>query len=235
MQSNNFQLMNFLEYTRLRSPELADYLKAVANTPLKFEGEDPLKHSSYNHVHLWKLEYLSDIYDWIDVDYRVDFVKYVLEQWRRRMKGLPPYKQKGYRLYVYEAIAPTISAVAETDLGFPYSHCGKPIFVANIRDVLALYRDRRWQDNFADLDWEISGDLILNSIKKNNGSIGEPTADSLSLQVNELRKLIVNMGLDSQVNKIRQHFQRRPADFSNNLDYGCSWHVFERVLKPGYK
>ena len=180
--------MKFLEYTRWRSPQLADYARAVAQSPLSFDGEHPLNHSSHNHVHLWKLEYLSDTLKWIDVDYRVEFVKYVLRQWQVRMKGLPPYQQQGYRLYVYEDHAPTISAVAETDIGFPYS-CGQPIFVSNIRDILALYNDRSWRESFADIDWEISHERIVNAVEQNDGSIGKPTANSLGLQVGQLRKL----------------------------------------------
>ncbi len=82
--------MKFLEYTRSHLPELADYAKVVAQSPLSFAGEDPLQHSSYDRVSLWTLEYLSDTYNLIESDYRVDFVNYILEQWRRKMKGLPP-------------------------------------------------------------------------------------------------------------------------------------------------
>ncbi len=65
---------DFLYYTRSRSPELAEYLLAIAETPLEFKGKDPLAHSSYNHIHLWFLEYCSDRFNWIKVDYRVPFV-----------------------------------------------------------------------------------------------------------------------------------------------------------------
>ena len=83
-------IMGILEYTRARSPALAAYLEAVAARPLSFDGAHPLDHSSDNHVHLWKVEYLADRFGWIDVDYRVDFVSHVLERWARRLKGLPP-------------------------------------------------------------------------------------------------------------------------------------------------
>lgn len=225
--------MEFLKYTKSRSRELAEYAQQVAKSPLSFDGEHPISHSSRNHVHLWFVEYLSDSFDWIDVDYRVEFVKYVLEQWRRRMRGLAPYEQRGYRLYVYEDRAPTISAVAETDIGFPYSY-GQPIFVKNIRDVLAIYGTRSWKESFGNFDWNISQERILDTIRKNHGSIGKLTASTLGLQVGQLRKLIVNMGLDLEVNTIRKHFKRSPADFSNE-GYHCDrWKVFERILKPGY-
>ena len=122
--------MEILRQTRRRCPELAQYLEDVAASPLRFDGSDPLQHSSDNHVHLWKIESLADTYGWIDVDYRVEVVSYLLEQWRCRLKGLPPYRQQGYRLYLYEDLAPTISVVAETPIRFPYSY-GTPVFGFN--------------------------------------------------------------------------------------------------------
>lgn len=225
--------MSFLQYTKTRSLELAKYLETTAKSPLVFEGSHPLKHSSYNHIHLWKLEYLSDHFDWIDLDYRVDFVNYILEQWRRRLKGLTPYKDRGYRMYVYEDLAPTISVVAETDFGFPYSN-GQPIFVNNIRDVLTLYTNRSWKENFLFLDWEISEKHLLDTIIKNKGSISKSTAEKLGLSVGKLRTIIINMGLDAKVNKIRKHFHRKPADFSNEY-YSDNWHIFERLLPAHYR
>lgn len=226
--------MEFLQYTRTRSPELADYLQAVASSPLSFEGLDPLKHSSHNHIHLWKLEYLSDAFDWIDVDYRVQFATYVLEQWRRRLKGLPPYRQRGYRIYVYEDLAPTISVVAETDVGFPYAH-RSPTFVDGIREIMRLYEGRSWRQHFASSDCEISEARLLLAIERNCGSIGRPSALRLCMQVGKLRTLIINMGLGSKVNAIRKQFRRRPADFTNELPDSGEWRVFERILPAHYR
>ena len=83
--------MSLIEYTQSRSPDLAEYIQAVAASPLTFETPYPLQHSSCNHVHLWKIEYLSDRCDWIDAHYRVEVAKFLLEQWRLRLKRLPPY------------------------------------------------------------------------------------------------------------------------------------------------
>ena len=94
--------MEVLKYTRRRCPELAQFLEDVAASPLHFEGSQPLQHSSSNHVHLWMVEFLADTHRWIDTDYRVEVASYLLEQWRRRLKGLSPYRQQGYRLYLYE-------------------------------------------------------------------------------------------------------------------------------------
>ena len=73
-----------LGFTRGRSKELADYLEAVAASPLCFEGPCPLKHSSDNHIHLWLLERLSDAHSWIDADYKVRGIAGIMEQWRIR-------------------------------------------------------------------------------------------------------------------------------------------------------
>ncbi len=228
--------MEFLQYTESRSNELAEYIQAVAQCPLEFEGSDPLAHSSHNHIHLWKLEYLSDTFNWINVDYRVECINYIIEQWRQRLKELLPYSQRGYRIYVYEDLAPTISVVAETDIGFPYSNSNREaLFVQNIRDVLTLYENRSWKEHFVSLDWELSETHLLETITKNNGSISKPTAEQLALSVGKLRNLIINMGLGSQVNAIRKHFHRRPADFSNELEHSDRWHIFERLLPANYR
>ena len=226
--------MGFLQFTRSRSAELAEYAQAVSQSPLAFDGQHPIEHSARNHIHLWKLEYLSDTCGWINVDYRVEFVNYILEEWQRRLKGLPPYKLRGYRIYVYENLAPTISVVAETDIGFPYSN-GRPIFVNTLRDVLKLYENRSWKQHFASLDWEISEKRLLDVLTKNNGSIGKPTAEMLGLPVGKLRTLIINMGLGAQVNAIRKHYRRRPADFSDEGVETYRWHVFERMLPARYR
>lgn len=228
--------MEVLKYTRRRCPELAQYLENIAASPLCFEGSHPIQHSSHNHIHLWKIEFLADTYRWIDLDYRVEVVSYILEQWRRRLKGLPPYRQTGYRLYLYEDLAPTISVVAETPFGFPYSTEDRtPIFVDRIRDILALYEGRSWKLNFTGGDWEISDDRILKVVQKHFGSISKPTADQLGLPVGKLRSLITNMNLENKVNAIRKQFKRRPADFTKEVVVSDRWYVFERILLPNFR
>lgn len=114
-------MKDLLKYTKERSSELAEYLELVSAAPLMFEGDEPLQHSSHNHIHLSDLEYLAESNSWINAEYRAEFVEYVFEQWRRRLKGLKPYRERGYRIYVYETwMAPVVSVVAETDVGFPY-------------------------------------------------------------------------------------------------------------------
>ncbi len=225
--------MDILKITRARSKELAEYMEFVASGSLSFEGEQPLQHSSSNHVHLWKLEYLSDIYEWIDTEYKTEFINYIVEQWRIRLKGLAPYSNRGYRMYVYEDMAPTISVVAETDIGFPYQY-GNPKFVNNIIDIVKLYDNRNWRENFSSADWEITQNELLKSIEINNGSISKPTANMLGLAAGKLRLLIINMGLGDEVNSIRKKYKRPIADFSNEKIYSESWHVFERFLDAKY-
>lgn len=225
--------MNILKFTQQRSNELAEYLEFVASSPLSFEGEHPIEHSSYNHIHLWKLEYLSKSHKWIDIEYKVEFINYIFEQWRRRLKGLSPYIDRGYRVYLYEDTAPTISVVAETNIGFPYEY-GVPIFVNSVREILEIYESKNWSDNFSDLDWEVDEKHILNVIEHNKGSIGKPSANKLGLSVGKLRTLITNMGLDNSVNSIRKKYKRRPADFSKEQQYSENWHVFERILRGNY-
>ena len=90
--------MSIERFTRARCPELADFLDGCCARPLAFEGPYPIAHSSHNHVHLWALEYWADHHAWIDLDYRVEFARLILERWRGRLKGLSPYREGGYRM-----------------------------------------------------------------------------------------------------------------------------------------
>ena len=225
--------MSFLQLTQSRSAELAEYAQFVAQMPFDFTGQHPIEHSAHNHVHLWKLEYLADTYPWINTSYRVDFVNYIFDQWRRRLKGFSPYQWRGYRLYLYEDLAPTLSVVAETEIGFPYAR-GQAIVVPTVEDVLQRYAHRSWKQYFASPGWEISEKRLLNVVAKNNGSISKPTAEALGLTVGKLRILIINMGLAEQVNALRKRYRRSPADFSNDLETAYRWHVFEQCLPARY-
>ena len=129
--------MNILQYTKEKSVDLADYLEKLVKSTLRFKGNNPLIHSSYNHIHLWKLEYLAERYNWIDSEYKIDFINYILRQWKIRLKGLAPYHEKGYRIYVYEDLSPSISVVAETDTGFPYDS-SNAVFTNNISNIVNI-------------------------------------------------------------------------------------------------
>ena len=104
-----------------------------------------------------------------------------------------------------------------------------------MHEIMRLYENRSWKQYFQIDDWEVSEKQLLEVIQQHSGSISKPTADQLGLSVGKLRILITNMGLGSQVNSIRKRFRRRPADFTNELDYSSKWHVFERILPAGYR
>lgn len=128
--------MSLEDFTRARCPELADFLTDCCERELSFVGEHPIEHSSHNHIHLWAVEYWADHHTWIDTDYRVEFAQTVLDRWKSRLKGYRPYRDRGYRLYLYQDLAPTVSVVAETKYGFPYPD--QPVFVQSVREIMAL-------------------------------------------------------------------------------------------------
>lgn len=225
------------EFTKSRCPELAQFLDECCLTPLAFEGDCPNAHSAHNHIHLWSLEWWADHHKWIDLDYRVAFVEHIFAAWRARLKGLPPYREAGYRFYLYEDLAPTVSVVAETPEGFPYP--GEPQYVSCRRDIMALYADRSWTANFRDgpqgSPWEVSRQRILDTIAGNAGSIGKPSATALGLKTGRLRTLIEQMMLDREVNAIRKRFKRRPANFREDEDPPHRYRIYEKRLPARYR
>ncbi len=220
-------------FTTSRCPELAQFLNQCCTTPLAFEGDCPNAHSAHNHIHLWSLEWWADHHKWIDLDYRVAFVEHIFSAWRGRLKGLPPYRKAGYRFYLYEDLAPTISVVAETPEGFPYP--GEPNLVSAPRDIMALYSDRSWSANFQSAPWKVSRERILETIAGNAGSIGKPSASFLGLKTGQLRTLIEQMMLDRDVNAIRKRFKRRPAKFREDEDPPYLYHIYEKKLPARYR
>ncbi len=227
------QALSLPVFTAERCPELAEFLESCCAQQLSFEGDCPNYHSSMNHTHLWALEYWADHHAWIDLDYRAAFVDHIFERWRDRLKGLDPYRDAGYRFYLYEWMAPTISVVAETPTGFPYP--GQPKFVRTPRDVMAPFVERSWAKNFDSEPWQIPQDRILEVIEANGGSISKPSAAALGLKVGALRTLIEQMGLDDQVNTIRKRFKRAPARFRIEPEPEFSYLCYELRLPVGYR
>ena len=225
--------MSIEGFTRVRCPELGEFLAACCAQPLAFEGPYPLMHSSHNHVHLWALEYWADHHAWIDLDYRVAFARLILDSWRGRLKGLRPYREAGYRMYLYEDMAPTLSVVADTTYGFPYG--GSPTFVKGPREIMALYAGRSWRGNFIGEPWALKPDRLLAEIERHAGSISKPTANAAGLSVGALRILIEQMGLEGRVNAIRKRFKRRPAAFRGDAPIEHNFHVYEQRLPAGYR
>lgn len=217
-------------FTRARSPELADFLDACRETPLYFEGDDPNLHSADNHIHLFHLVAAKEDHGWIDTAYMTAFAENIFDRWRARLKGLAPYQAQGYRLYLYQDFAPTVSVVAETPQGFPYP--GTPFFVDSPAQVMALYAGFRLSealrgDGLRDTD-------ILNAVERHKGSIGKPTANALGMQVGELRRAIEWWSIQDQVNALRKHFRRRPAAFRSDYDLPFAYKVYEERLPPRY-
>ena len=225
-------MKDVIGYTRERSKELADYLEFVCQAKHSFEGEHPLQHSSYNHIHLWKLEYEADYHDWINLEYKEAFVKAIFNFWRINLKQYAPYRTSGYRLYLYQDTAPTVSVVANTPIGCPYVGLTP---VDTMRDVLKTYEGVSWKENFNYNFEGPSHKKVLGIIEKNKGSISKPSAEALGVKVGELRNLIINMGLDYEVNHIRKKHNKRPADFSNDLFEEYSGVLWERILPPSYQ
>lgn len=224
--------MSLASETRKRCPELADFLEFCCTAHLSFDGPEPIQHSAANHMHLWALEFWADQHAWIDLDYRCDFVGEIFRHWRGRLTGLPPYQADGYRVYLYEDLAPTVSVVAATPVGCPYGN--HHTFVSSPRDVMARYVDKSWQDNFACEPWAVDRDRLLKVIEKNKGSISKPSANAVGLSVGALRILIEQMGLEDEVNALRKHFKRRPAKFREDTYRDVPITIYESHWPAGY-
>lgn len=216
---------------RGRDPELAAYLVAVAEKPLRFEGGSANAHSAYNHEHLFGLEAAAARHGWVDTGLRTRFAEAVLDHWQARLKGMAPYQAQGYRLYVYEAMVMTVSVVAETAEGFPYP--GLPKHVSHPREVARRYAKESGFDLVSTAP--VSPEDILKTVARNNGSISKPTAQALGVQVGELRKWIEWLGLGDQVNALRKRHKRRPAQFRGEEHLPeHSYVIYERRLPAGY-
>lgn len=222
--------MEIAPFTKARCPDLARFLDDCCETPLSFESEFPIMQSAANHIHLWALEYWADHHDWIDQAYRTKFAESILARWRSRLKGYQPYQTQGFRLYLYEDMAPTVSVVAETERGCPYG--GALTFVPRVADVMARYDQQSWAQNFSQTG-SINPEHVLAAIRRHNGSIGKPTAQTLGLQVGVLRKVIEWYDLTEEVNNLRKHFGRRPAQFRSE-EIPPAFHIWEEKLPAGY-
>lgn len=219
--------------TRRRCPELAEFLEGVCAQPLSFEGPAAIMHSAHNHTHLWALEWWAERHEWIDLDYRVAFVEEILTRWRGRLKGLPPYRAMGYRVYLYQDLAPTVSVVADTPEGCPYG--GRLKFVPHTRDVMMHFIGRSWSRNFKGGAWPIEPQRILEVIDRNSGSISKPSADMLEISVGRLRRLIEEIGLERRVSEIRKRYKRRPAKFRAEADGDYEFAIWEQLWPAGYR
>jgi hypothetical protein len=221
--------MTFLNQARRLSAELADFIADVAEQPLSFRGEDPLDHSRSNHRHLSMIEYLADHVPGIDLDFRCAAVDYIFERWKERLKAFHPYKQNGYRLYLYADMSPTVSVVAETPIGFPYNV--KPRWIKTPREVLSRFASRSWGGQFSGGSAQLPK-RILAAVEAMKGSISKPTAQRLGISVAELRRMIEANGLTREVNALRKVYRRSPARFETHQNLPRELRVYELCL-PG--
>jgi hypothetical protein len=223
--------MDVLTETRRRLPALARYIERVMEAPLVFEGDDPNLHSADNHVHLFMLEYLAEEEGWIDLGLRTRIAEALLDRWRSRLRGMMASSPRGFRLYLYQDLAPTISAVAETDTGFPYPP--RPVHVDTPREIMALYDGRRWSGLFSGCGRDLPGDRqILDAIDGQAGSIGRPAAEALGMRPGDLRKLIECADLQDEVNAIRKRHKRRPARFRSPYELPHVYRIYEERVTP---
>lgn len=199
-----------LPLVRRRSREIAEYLEAIAEQPLSFRGAHPIEHSAANHCHLWMVEWMADKAGWIDLAFRVQATAYILGRWRDRLPSYEPARERGFRLYLYADMAPTVSVVAETNEGCPYG--GDLEFVSEIGDVLAPYAGRSWMSNFK--GGGPTPDAILSAAAREAGSLRR-TATRLDTGLAELRRLIECYGIAAEFNRVRKSHGRRPAQFAD--------------------
>ncbi len=222
--------MELRHFTQSRCPELAGFLEQCCEAPLRFDDEHPLMHSAANHLHLWALEYWADHHAWIDTAYRVRFADIILERWRARLKGMAPYQQRGYRLYLYADLAPTLSVVAETDFGCPYGLAES--FEPELAGVMRPFEKQSWAEHFGGVDTAPTSQAVLKAIQRHSGAISKPTAQALGMQVGHLRRFIEWFELGDEVNALRKRYRRRPVQFRQEV--AAPMLIWQQCLPAGY-
>lgn len=213
--------------TRRIDRELADYIEDIAEQPLEFRGAHAIAHSAANHRHLWMIEARAEHDRRIDLAFRVRAVSYILHRWRDRLPTYAPSQSAGFRMYLYEDIAPTVSVVAETGAGCHYG--GELTFVDRIEDVLAPFAGRSWTANFR-ASWP-EPEVVLSVIGKNSGSLRR-SSQALGVGLAELRRLIECYDLAGEVNAVRKSMQRRPARFGDQDGMLPKLRIWEQRIAP---
>lgn len=217
-----------LTVVRRRDRELGDYIEDIAEQPLSFQGSNANYHSYENHRHLWLLEYAAERHAFVDLAFREQAVRYILDRWRARLPGYAASSPNGFRLYCYADMAPTVSVVGETGEGCPYG--GDPVFVMSLGEVLEPYTGRSWSENFVSAG--IGVDTILKALRRHDGSLRRG-AQALGLPLADLRRRIEAWGIAPDVNRIRKHHKRRPAAFRREDYLPMNFRIYEeRVPSP---
>ncbi len=193
-----------------RYPEIGADVEAISEGPLSFRGTAPFLHSAANHRHLWLLRAATDRDRGFDLAFRCRIVAYILGRWRARLASHAASSPNGFRLYLYEDLAPTVSVVAETPRGCPYG--GDLTFVATIGEVLAATDDRSWAALFDGRGPK--PEAIVKAVSDASGSL-RAGAQALGVPLASFRRLIETFDLARDVNRVRKRNGRRPARFAD--------------------
>ena len=71
--------MDLLREAQHVSPHLAQWLQDIGEQPFMFAGQNPIRHSSFNHVHLGLLEYEADNHLQVTLAFRCRVVSFIFE------------------------------------------------------------------------------------------------------------------------------------------------------------
>lgn len=220
--------MDFLSKTRRFCPELAEEIHAIAEKSFTFASEHPSVNSQFNSEYLWLAEHRADRFKQINLRYRVEMVQHIIERWKQNLRGYRPYQDSGYRIHMWRSLGPKISVAQYqeeqgTDIGVE--------LIESLERFLRPFAQRSWGDLFSGSPIDLSE--VLRTVERMRGSIGKPTAERLGMTRGELRKLIEQVDLVDDVNRIRKHFKRRPAAL-NPFPVPRRLPMHEIILPPRY-
>lgn len=194
--------MDILQRTRNKSAALADYLAAVmvrATQPIPDDGLC---------LHLWRLEHLAAMSDWIDPTYRRDLALALVDAWSDALGHL---SQARWRIMLYQDVMPTLALRSMRDPIMPLPGAARPVSAPG--DVLMAYHRAPWPSDDALPAYVPAADEILAIISAHEGSLGRRSAAALGLKPGSLRFVIEQDGLACAVNIIRADHGRELARF----------------------
>ena len=206
---------NILEKAVRLDPELGSLIKTTAERRFDFRFIHDSSAYPFNYENLWFIESFADDHSEIDVRFRADTIRYVMERWRVNLRGYRPYQNSGYYVYLCETLAPKIGVM-------PLSHANQivdsqDIKIKTIDAFVRPYQNRSWRKKFSNGEMH-SDKEILKAITTENGSIGTRTAGRLKITVAQLRNVIEFWNISDEVNHIRKFNKRRPALLVNESD-----------------
>ncbi|WP_439137740.1 hypothetical protein [Roseicyclus sp.] len=194
--------MDILQQTRNNSAALADYLASVMARAAQPLADDGLC------LHLWRLEHVAAMSDWIDPAYRRGLALALIAAWR---DGVSQVSQAGWRILLYQDVMPTLALRPIRELPMPLPGAARP--VAAPGDVLMAYHRAPWPSDDALPAYVPAAEDILEVITAHAGSLGRKSAAALGLKPGSLRFVIEQDGLARAVNIIRADHGRALARF----------------------